>query len=253
MYSRVSELKNLTLSALDGDIGRSRDFLFDDEHWAVRYLEVNTSRWLIGRRVLISPAVVGVPDFDDKRLPVDLTQSAIEDAPGLDKDQPVSRQYEAEYASHFGQMYYWWGAGLWGDGSNPGDIVSRVEVPVTPEENVVNSIEEDCHLRSAEEVIGYRTHAIDGDLGEVEDFIVDTRNWSIAFAVLDTGHWLPGRKIMLPVVWVNGIDWAERRFNIDVTKAALESAPEIEEPLSAQSITAFYEHFGKSVTGHPKQ
>ena len=38
MYVRVSELKNTTISSLDGDIGRCRDFLFDDEHWTVRYL-----------------------------------------------------------------------------------------------------------------------------------------------------------------------------------------------------------------------
>lgn len=247
MYSRVAELKNLVVSSLDGDIGRCRDFLFDDEHWTVRFIELNTSRWLLGRRVLISPATVGTPDFAHKRLPVELTRQAIEDAPGLEADQPVSRQYEAEYARHFGQMYYWWGAGLWGSGAVPGDIVTRGELPAETALEDVNSIESDNHLRSAHEVIGYRTHATDGDLGSVKDFVLDTNTWSIDFVVLDTGQWLPGRKIVLPVAWVTGIDWAERRFNVDVTRAQLETAPELDEPLSAQGIVAFYAHFGRVV------
>lgn len=254
MYIRVSELKNLTIRAVDGDIGRCRDFLFDDEHWTVRYLELNTSRWLLGKRVLVSPAVAGVPDLEGKRLPVDITKAAIEGAPGLEQDQPVSRQYEAEFARHYGQMYYWWGVGLWGAGPYPGDILVHGDVPSPtppredePEaEEVVNSIEEDNHLRSAQEVIGYTTHAIDGTLGDVDDFIVDTRTWTICFAVLDTGNWLPGRKVMLPVAWVSGISWGDRAFNIDVTRAALESAPSMEEPLSVESIKSFYAHFGEA-------
>ncbi|MEE4144883.1 MAG: PRC-barrel domain-containing protein [Halieaceae bacterium] len=244
MYARVSELKNLTISALDGDIGRCRDLLFDDVHWTVRYLEVNTSRWLLGRRVLISPAVVGIPDIENKRLPVEVEKTAIESAPGLDKDQPVSRQYEAAYAQHYGQLYYWWGGGIWGTGPYPGDILSsRAAIPPTPGPELDD---EDNHLRSADEVIGYKTHAADGDIGEVRDFILDTRTWTIGFVALDTRRWLPGRKILMPVSWVSGISWSTREFHVDVTREAIRTAPEIEEPLSIEAIKAYYAHFGKA-------
>jgi hypothetical protein len=248
MYVRVSQLKNLTISALDGDIGRCRDFLIDDEHWTVRYLEVNTSRWLLGRRVLLSPSVVGIPDLEHKRLPVELKRIAIESAPGLDKDQPVSRQYEAAYAQHFGQLYYWWGEGLWGAGPYPGDIISSGQIvpPATKPDADVH--DEDNHLRSAEEVIGYKVHAIDGDIGEVRDFILDTRTWTIGFAALDTRRWLPGRKILMPISWASSISWSERAFNVDVTKEAIKTAPEMEEPLSVEAIKAYYAHFGKLLT-----
>lgn len=250
MYCRISDLKNLTIHSLDGDIGRCRDFLFDDEHWTVRYLEVNTSRWLLGRRVLVSPAVAGIPDLERKSLSVELTKEAIESAPGLEKDQPVSRQYEAEFSRHYGQMYYWWGLGLWGTGPVPGDILIPDDTNVSAQQSddeseQDNSIEKNNHLRSAEEVIGYTTHAIDGSLGEVNDFIVDTRTWGISFAVLDTRRWLPGRKVMLPVAWVSGISWAERTFDVDVTRATLESAPTLEEPLTIEGIKSFYSHFGR--------
>lgn len=247
MFVRVSELKNLTISALDGDIGRCRDFLFDDENWTVRYLEVNTSRWLLGRRVLVSPAVVGIPDIENKRLPVELEKLAIESAPGLDEDQPVSRQYEAAYARHFGQLYYWWGGDRWGTGPYPGDILSSREAvpPATQPGAELN--DEDNHLRSADEVVGYKTHAVDGDIGEVLDFILDTHTWTIDFVALDTRRWLPGRKILLPVSWASGISWEARAFNVDVTREAIKTAPQMEEPLSIEAIKAYYAHFGKQM------
>lgn len=248
MYVSVSELKNMTISSLDGDIGRCRDFLFDDEHWTVRYLELNTHRWLLGRRVLISPSVVGTPDIENKRLPVALEKSAIESAPGLDEDQPVSRQYEASHAQHFGQLYYWWGSGLWGEGALPGDILSSHEAASPAYQPRAGSDDEDNHLRSTEEVIGYKTRAVDGDIGEVSDFILDTHTWTIDFVALDTRRWLPGRKILLPISWASGISWSARAFNVDVTKEAIKTAPDMEEPLSVEAVKAYYAHFGKLLT-----
>ncbi len=245
MYIRVSELKNLTISSLDGDIGRCRDLLFDDERWTVRYLELNTSRWLLGRRVLISPAVVGIPDPENGRLPVELTRAAIEGAPGLEKDQPVSRQYEAAYAQHFGQLYYWWGGGLWGTGAYPGDILTSTEAIPADRQKEVELDHEDNHLRSAEEVIGYRTRASDGDIGEVNDFVLDTATWTITFAALDTRRWLPGKKVLLPISWVSGISWVDRTFNVDVTSDSIKTAPEMEEPISVEAIKAYFAHFGR--------
>ena len=52
----MSQLKNFTLAAADGEIGRVRDLYIDDETWTVRYLVLDTGNWLPGRRVLISNA-----------------------------------------------------------------------------------------------------------------------------------------------------------------------------------------------------
>ena len=44
MLLSVNELTNYVLSAKDGEIGRCRDFLFDDEHWTIRYMVANTGK-----------------------------------------------------------------------------------------------------------------------------------------------------------------------------------------------------------------
>tara|TARA_R110002110_G_scaffold66978_2_gene183149 strand:+ start:2651 stop:3400 length:750 start_codon:yes stop_codon:yes gene_type:complete len=242
MYTRLSELKNLSIDAVDGEIGRCRDFLFDDQRWTVRYIEVNTRRWLLGRRVLLSPASLGIPDIAGGRLPVSLSKEEIEKAPGLHEDQPVSRQYEADYADYFGQQPYWIGSGIWGLGAYPGDLVPRT-IPVPTPDKPADERATDLHLRSASEVTGYRISAVDGELGEVSDFMIDTRSWSIVFVVLDTRRWLPGRTVLLPVAWARDISWADRCFGVDVSVDAIKSAPELQEPVSVEAIKAYLEHF----------
>ena len=55
MLYRASELKGYTLDAIDSTLGQCSDFLFDDQHWTIRYMVADTRRWLPGRKVLVSP------------------------------------------------------------------------------------------------------------------------------------------------------------------------------------------------------
>jgi hypothetical protein len=55
---------------------------------------------------------------------------------------------------------------------------------------------EKSHLRSVKEVIGYHIQATDGDIGHVEDFVVDDEVWALRYVVVDTRNWLPGRKVL---------------------------------------------------------
>jgi hypothetical protein len=38
MLLPAKDFKSLKLHALDGDIGKAKEFYFDDHHWTVRYL-----------------------------------------------------------------------------------------------------------------------------------------------------------------------------------------------------------------------
>src|SRR5688572_23454620 len=90
------------LGATDGDIGHVKDFYFDDQNWALRYLVVDTGSWLPGRQVLLSPHSLGHIDQANKILRLNLTRKQIEESPSIDSHQPVSRQYEEEYYQYFG-------------------------------------------------------------------------------------------------------------------------------------------------------
>jgi len=42
-------------------------------------------------------------------------------------------------------------------------------------------------------------HAADGDIGRVHDLYFDDRRWTVRYLVVDTRHWLPGRRERTPV------------------------------------------------------
>ena len=107
-------LRDAKAETVDGPIGGIHDLYFDDRSWSVRYLVVDTARWLFGRTVLIAPeAVVRVSD-DAQTIYLNLTRDQIRHSPSWDTDPPVSRQYET--ALH---GYYGWG----GATSPPGPVI----------------------------------------------------------------------------------------------------------------------------------
>jgi len=55
MLRSIKEIYNYVLQAEDGEIGRCKDFLFDDEHWTVRYMVVDTGKWLLGKKSAYIP------------------------------------------------------------------------------------------------------------------------------------------------------------------------------------------------------
>ena len=52
-------------------------------------------------------------------------------------------------------------------------------------------------LRSVKELTGYKILATDGEIGRVHDFYFDNQNWIMRYLVVDTGTWLPGRRVLL--------------------------------------------------------
>ena len=119
MIRSASELKGYTIRASDGDIGEVMQFYFDDEKWTIRYLVADTGGWLMGRKVLISPAALGRVDWNSRTLGVNMTKERVENSPSIDTDRPVSRQHESAYYDYYGYPYYWSGPYVWGPVAYP--------------------------------------------------------------------------------------------------------------------------------------
>ena len=136
--------------ATDGEIGKVKEFYFDDQSWTIRYLIVETGSWL-----------------------------------------------------------------------NDGDP----------------------HLRSTHKVTGYSIHAMDGKIGEVEDFLVDDASWKLDYMVIDTGHWFPGKKVLVVDThnWVDGkkflietgiikeIQWENSKVIVNISIDKIKDCPVFDE------------------------
>ena len=180
MQRIVSKLTGYSIGAKDGDIGKVDDLLFDDKLWTVRYLVADTAKWLPGRRVLISPMALGRVEEDEKRLPVALTKEQVENSPDVDSKN-FSRQHERSYYDYYGWPYYWVGGDVWGGATSLASLAAekRMEMAVVEQEN-----DDETHLRGAKEVMGYYIEATDGDIGHVDDFVVDDDTWEIRYMVV---------------------------------------------------------------------
>jgi uncharacterized protein YrrD len=75
------------LQARDGEIGHVDDFLIGQESWRIRYLLVDTSNWIGGRSVIVSPEKVEGIDKDKGLLYVAADRKAIKEAPELESIQ----------------------------------------------------------------------------------------------------------------------------------------------------------------------
>ena len=56
MLHRLSRLRGCHIHAIDGEIGHVDDVLVDERTLAVQYLVVDTSNWIGGKWVAISPS-----------------------------------------------------------------------------------------------------------------------------------------------------------------------------------------------------
>jgi sporulation protein YlmC with PRC-barrel domain len=221
MLYRLRNFIGLPIKATDGEIGKIKDVYFDDHRWAVRYLAVDTS-WLLGRKVLISAIAMGSIDREEGVVEVRLTRNQIEASPDIDTDKPVSRQHEVGYFDYYGYPYYWNGPALWGTTSNP--VLPVGAVPNAPGPS--GEAPSDPHLRSVNEVTGYRIHTSDASIGHVEDFLLDEVSWAIRYLVVDTRNLLPGKHVVIPPEWITEVDWSENVVNVDVTRDTVQAAPE---------------------------
>ena len=226
MLRSIKQLYEDKLGASDGDVGKVKDFYFDDQNWAVRYLVAETGTWLTGRLVLLSPHALGSLEQDRKVLRVNLTRKQIENSPSIELHKPVSRQYEEEYYRYYGWPYYWQGDGLWGMSGFPilelpaNTPPSGHPAPIDPKREC-----SDAHLRSTQAVNGYHIKASDGTIGHVCDFLMDNQSWVIRQLVIKTGHRFTGKEVLIPVNKVDRISYDESTVFVNLTREAVEQSP----------------------------
>jgi hypothetical protein len=86
--------------------------------------------------------------------------------------------------------------------------------------------EGDPYLRSAREVTGYAIQARDGDLGHVEDFIVDDESWALRYMVVDTRNWWPGKHVLVPPQWIESVCWPQSSVVVGLLRETIKKCAE---------------------------
>jgi hypothetical protein len=93
-------------------------------------------------------------------------------------------------------------------------------------------------LRSTDNVRGYYIQALDGEIGHVEDFIIDDETWAIRYLVVATRNWWPGKKVLVSPQWIKRVSWSESKVFVNLSRDAIKRSPEYTE---ASLLTRDYE------------
>jgi hypothetical protein len=239
------------VQGVDGLLGSVADAFFDEESWLVRYLVIDTGKWLPGREVLLPPPEIEGTDWPGRTILVPQNQQQIKEAPPVAEHMPVSRRKQAELGSYF----------LWprvGEAAGPGPMPT-VGVPGTQtmaelgktqlerEAAAREAAQREATLRSVQEVAGYNIEARDGRIGHVQDFIVHDAEWVIRYLVVDTRNWLPGKHVLVSPAWTEAIDWDAQHVKVDLTRDAIRNSPEFNprEPVNRRYEEHLYDYYGR--------
>ncbi len=223
MQRNIKSLIGYSMRATDGEIGKVEEFYFDDNTWDIRYLIVKTGSWLFGRSVLISPVAIQSVDWGREDFPVNLTKNQISNSPGTDLHKPVSHQHEIALYEHYTWQPYWrsgfYAGGQWG--VMPPAPLFAERISKDDENDKMQKENNDVHLRSTERIAGYHIHASDGEIGHVNDFIIDDESWQVLYIVVDTNNWIGGKKVLVPVKHIKEINWGKSQVQIDISKTVV--------------------------------
>ena len=248
MLRNLNSLVGYAIHAADGDLGKVDDFYFDDQTWTIRYIVVATGSWLSGRRVLLSPVALGEHDWDARTLRANLTMEQVRNSPDIDTARPVSRQHEVELSGYYAWPMYW-GSGFSMGGMYGAAALGPLMYEKVDAENDGSAPEshDDPHLRSARNVAGYHIAATDGDIGHVEDYIVDDQSWGLRFLVVTTRNWLPGRRVLISPHWIKRVDWSETKVLLDLSQEAVKGSPEFDpsQPITADYDGQLHDYYGR--------
>jgi hypothetical protein len=224
MLRRGSAFNGYSIEATDGKVGTVSDLLFDDTTWQLRWLVVDTGTWLSERKILIHPSSLDQVDIAGRAFPANLTKQQVEASPSIARDEPVSRQMD--YDLH---GYYGWQEGSFASGGMTVSQIRPMPYVPSPAETATNGqtdkAKADPHLRSIAEVSSYLIHAIDGDIGHLETFLIDDESWTIRFLVVDTANWWMGKHVLVAPVAVKEINWRERFVRLDLTCYKIKGSP----------------------------
>jgi uncharacterized protein YrrD len=214
MLHLARKIRGAPVLASDGEIGAVEDFFFEETGWTIRYLYVDTGRWLSGKRVLLSPMSVTLP-WNRAGVHVSLTREQVRNGPEV-HSHTLSRASEAELLRYYGYPIYWGAGGVWGAFENPGALVAQPVAP--PPAPTGPGVDIDAqHLRSTTQSTGYHLRARDGEVGHVDDFVIGEESWRIRYLLVDTSNWVGGRSVVVLTDTVTRVDKEEGVLHLDAT------------------------------------
>ena len=212
MLRSLMDLKGFNIMATDGLLGKAVDCLTDERKWAIKYMVVETGSWFWKRKLLIASSNFDEPKTIEKVIPAALTMKEIRLSPFYEEHPPISLRYKFRLNDRFTWAPYY-------DEDRP---LYEETVPIDHNSVLSDGVN---HLRSLVEMTGYEVEANKKSCGVVKSFIIDTKNWMLRYAVVDTGTWYSGKLVLIPTSFIDGVNCTTRSIDLGTRRDIIETAP----------------------------
>jgi sporulation protein YlmC with PRC-barrel domain len=94
-------------------------------------------------------------------------------------------------------------------------------------------------------LLGFSLHAIDGEVGKVEEFYFDDKTWTVRYLVVKTHKIFSNRLVLISPVSIGRFIWEDGTFPVNLSKKQIKNSPDIDtdKPVSRQHeavLNAYY-------------
>jgi len=248
MLIEAKTLKGYKIIGHDGEVGKVKEFFFDDKYWTVRYIGADTGDWLTERHILITPDALLSVNKETESIFINLFKKQIKDSPPLTNEELISRQFEIAYHLYYGWPMYW---------NNPlkrglNHLAIKNHKQLEPPIKDVKF--RNPHLRSSQDVSSYHIQATDGEIGHIIDFIIDTENWTIRYLIINTHNWWAGKNVLVSPQWIERVSWKELKVFINLSRESIKLSPvySAESLLTRDYETQLHRYYNRNVYWNEK-
>jgi len=104
--------------------------------------------------------------------------------------------------------------------------LTKDQVEQQPQLEVVQQT--DFTLYSIKTSLGYYIQAHDGEIGHLEDFIINDQNWMIRFMIINTSNWWLGKKVTVEPFLISSINPQETLLHLRLSQETVKNSPEFD-------------------------
>lgn len=251
MLKNLEGLKGFSVVGDDGKVfGNVEDFNFYSPDMAIKYIVVDTGSWLDEREVIFSPECFKEIDYEKKEIHIGVCEIEVKDSPELEKDRRVTRKKERKLVNFFNWPDYWGldiGAGV----SIKEGERRKLLIKALVEDEYGKDIKKDrnkSRVKRTSRLKGFQVNSIDGEIGAINDIIIDDKTWLIRYFVVNTKSKLKDDKpTLIAPEWVEKYEWSKNKISIIMSKEEIENAPELknEKVIETEYQEELYDHYDK--------
>jgi len=108
------------------------------------------------------------------------------------------------------------------------------------------------HLRSMRELLGYTVHCIDGEIGTIDDFIIEDMLWGVHFLAVALKQPSDG-SVLLPPNSIRSISWSGKAawINLSLEDVAKSKKFDPAAPVNRGPEHRLYDYYGRPVNPQP--